>query len=214
MRVKICGLMRFGDVSAALNEGADAVGFVVNSPLSPRNLNFSRARRLMKSVGVFSTKVVVTSSGNPRGLFKICERIRPDALQLHYHTPQLIRLLRKERPDVKLILATQIRDESSLKRAEDSSRYADATLTDSPSATRMGGTGRVHDWGLTTKVRDAIYPHPLILAGGLTVSNVATAIAKVRPYGVDVSSGVERRIGVKDHEEIRRFIMKAKEAAS
>jgi phosphoribosylanthranilate isomerase len=75
----------------------------------------------------------------------------------------------------------------------------------------MGGTGKTHDWHLTALIRNAIHPHPLILAGGLTSKNVRRAIYEVRPFAVDVSSGVEKRVGVKDHEKIREFVMNAKE---
>jgi phosphoribosylanthranilate isomerase len=76
----------------------------------------------------------------------------------------------------------------------------------------MGGTGQVHDWNLTATVRKRIHPKPLILAGGLTPMNVRQAIRQVEPYGVDVSSVVERAIGVKDHKKIREFIANAKGA--
>jgi phosphoribosylanthranilate isomerase len=75
----------------------------------------------------------------------------------------------------------------------------------------MGGTGRTHDWNLTAALRNRIYPHPLILAGGLTPSNVQTAIRKVRPFAVDVSSGVEKTVGAKDLKKIGDFIKRAKE---
>lgn len=214
MQVKICGLMRLQDVKAALKEGADAFGFVVRSPTSPRNLPFSKAKKLMRVVGVFSTKVAVTSTHDTHDVLKICQEVKPDALQLHYHTPQLLQILRKKQPDTKLILATPIRDASSLRRAKISSHRCDAILADSPSPSGLGGTGKVHNWRLTARIRNAIYPRPLILAGGLTARNVATAIAEVKPYAVDVSSGVERSVGIKDHQKIRWFIMNAKEATS
>ncbi len=213
MRVKICGMMRLGDVSAAVNEGADAIGFVVETPSSPRNLPLTKAQQLMKAVRVFSTKVAVTSVHDPKRIAVICAKLRPDALQLHYHTPALVSMLRKKQPTTSLILAAGVRDVSSLKQAKSTSRYADAVLADSPSSTGIGGTGRTHDWGLTARIRNAIYPHPLILAGGLTPNNVKAAIGIVRPFAVDVSSGVEKTVGVKDHGKIREFIMNAKEAS-
>jgi len=211
MRVKICGLTRLEDVDAALNEGADALGFVVDSPASLRNLTFSKAKRLMKATRVFSTGVAVTSTRDPKHILKICTQLAPAALQLHYHTPKLIHLIRKREPSTKLILATPVRDKSSLRSAKTSSHYSDAILADSPSLTGMGGTGLVNDWRLTARIRSSISPHPLILAGGLTAKNVKSAIEKVKPFAVDVSSGVERSVGIKDHEKIREFIMNAKE---
>jgi phosphoribosylanthranilate isomerase len=206
--------MRLPDVDAALSEGADALGFVVDSPSSPRNLTLAKARMLMKAVRVFSSRVAVTSVRDSRRVLRICGELKPDAMQLHYHTPKTVHLLRNKHPTTKVILATMIRDLSSLREASDSASYSDAVLTDSPSPTGMGGTGRTYDWHLTAEVRKTIYPHPLILAGGLTPKNVRAAIREVRPYAVDVSSGVEREIGMKDKRKIREFIMNAKEAAS
>jgi len=214
LRVKICGLMRLGDVTAALNEGADAVGFVVDSPSSPRNLPLTKAQELMKAVRLFATKVMVTSSHDPRKIVRTCSKLKPDAVQLHYHTPELVRKLRKNQSSTSLILATGIRGTSSLKQAKSVSRYADAILADSPSTTGIGGTGRTHDWRLTARIRNTIRPHPLILAGGLTPSNVKGAIEIVNPFAVDVSSGVEKRVGVKDHGKIREFILNAKGSSS
>jgi len=211
MRVKICGLMRSKDVGASLDSGADALGFVVASPASRRNLPFEEARKLMKAVPMFATKVAVTSANDRQSVLKICSKLRPDALQLHHHRPELVRLVRRKHPETKLILATAIRDRSSLRHARWASGYSDAVLADSPSLSGMGGTGRTHDWNLTAALRDRIHPQPLILAGGLTPSNVRTAIRKVRPFAVDVSSGVEKTVGVKDPKKIREFIERAKE---
>lgn len=210
MQVKICGLMRSQDVKAALENGADALGFVVGSPSSPRNLALSQARRLMEKVPVFTTKVAVTSASDSESVLRICSKLKPDAVQLHQHQRELVHSVRKKRPDMRVILATAIRDHSSISRAKRTSRYSDAVLADSAGTGPMGGTGRTHDWRLTAALRNRIYPHPLILAGGLTPGNVRLAIRKVRPFAVDVSTGVEKRVGVKDHEKIRSFIDEAK----
>lgn len=211
VRVKICGLMRLSDVRAAVESGADALGFVVASPNSRRNLSITKAKKLVKSVPVFASKVAVTSSYDGKTLRKICAGLNPDALQLHRPTHKTTLEVRKERPEIKLILATPVRGKSSVVEAKKASQYSDAILTDSLSADSMGGTGRTHDWNLTAMIREEIFPHPLILAGGLTPDNVRLAIMKVRPYAVDVSTGVETRIGVKDPMKIRGFIRNAKE---
>jgi phosphoribosylanthranilate isomerase len=211
LRVKICGLMRQKDVRTALESGADAVGFVVASPSSPRNLSLERARRMMRAVPIFATKVIVTSANDPRTIRKICSASQPDALQLHHYNLGMIRKLRSTEPEMKLILATAVKDQSSLADAKRSSDYSNAVLADTPSASGTGGTGRVHDWKLTAKLRQTISPHPLIMAGGLTPKNVQLAIRMVRPFAVDVSSGVEREIGAKDPAKVHEFIMNAKE---
>jgi phosphoribosylanthranilate isomerase len=213
MRVKICGLMRSKDVRAAFDSGADAVGFVVASPSSRRNLPLDRARKLMKEVPIMTTKVAVTSAGDISSLQKICSNLRPDALQLHNHRRKLVELLRRRYPEMKLILATAISDSFALQRASRTSNYSDAVLADSQS-NGMGGTGRTHDWNLTATLRGMIYPHPLILAGGLTPDNVQRATRIVRPFAVDVSSGVERTVGAKDPRKIRDFVKRAKEVVN
>ena len=210
MRVKICGITRSKDVKAVADRGADALGFVVGSPSSSRNLSLARAHILMQNVPIFLAKVAVTSSQDPKAIFKICSRLNPDALQLHNYTVSMVRALSKSDERIQLILATPIHGKPSLEAARVASNYSDAVLADTPSSNAMGGTGRVHDWHLTAKIRNAIYPRPLILAGGLTPGNVKEAVRKVRPFAVDVSSGVEKRVGVKDHEKIREFIANAK----
>ena len=211
MRVKICGMMRQKDVDTAVDSGADAVGFVVGSPSSRRNLSLTEARSLMKRVPIFATKVAVTSSNDPKSIRRICSTLNPEALQLHRHNQDLIRIIRRTHPEIELILATAIRDLTSVLSAKRTSSYSDAVLADTPSRTGMGGTGRIHDWRLTASLRERIHPHPLIMAGGLTPSNVQLAIRKVKPFAVDVSSGVEQRIGVKNHVKVREFIMNAKD---
>jgi phosphoribosylanthranilate isomerase len=203
--------MRSQDLAAALESGADAVGFVVGSPSSRRNLELNQARKLIKRVPIFATRVAVTSTNDPKKVLRICSRLKPDAVQLHQHQQELVRLIRKKHPETELILATAIRDHSSLTRASWILNDSDAVLADTPGADGMGGTGRIHDWRLTADFRNRIYPHPLILAGGLTPSNVRLAIRTVKPFAVDVSTGVEKRIGVKDDRKIRDFINNAKE---
>ena len=208
MRVKICGLMRMLDITAALDYGADAVGLVVGTPTAQRNLPLAKARKLMKSIPPFATKVAVTTTSNLKLLNKICT-LNPNALQLHTYNARTIRTLRERRPELKIILATPIRDHESLSEAEQNTKYSDAILADSPSHTAIGGTGKSHDWKLTAELRRRIHPHPLILAGGLTVSNVRSAVETVRPYAVDVSTGVEERVGVKDHRKMKEFVTNA-----
>jgi|SRR5208282_221707 len=210
MRVKICGITRPRDLEAAIRYGADALGFVIGTPSSPRNLTINRAKRLMKQVPVFNMKVAVTSSTDLKTLRKISDILRPDALQLHNHSKAMVQALRNHNPHLPLILGAQI-DGQSITYAKRVSKYSDAIIADSPSNTGMGGTGRIHDWALTSRIRDVIYPRPLILAGGLTPMNVRSAIQKVRPYAVDVSSGVEKTKGVKDHMKMKEFVMNAKE---
>ena len=165
----------------------------------------------MKTVPIFATKVAVTSAKDPRSVVEICSQLKPDALQLHQYQQQLLGFIKRKHPDIRLIFARAIGNRASLGLASWTLRDSDAVLADSPSHSGIGGTGRTHDWNLAAALRDGIYPHPLILAGGLTPLNVQQAIRKVRPFAVDVSSGVEKKIGVKDPKKILDFVKNAKE---
>lgn len=211
MRVKICGITRPDDARIALDSGADALGFVVGSPASPRNVSLAEARKLMKSIPVFTSKVAVTSAGDYKTIKRICSTLNPDAVQLHRYTADLLQGIRENHPETELILATGIQT-PSIALISPLLSFGDAVLADTPTHNGLGGTGRTHDWKLSAKLRDRIQPLPLILAGGLTLSNIKAAIKAVRPYAVDVSSGVEKRPGVKDHVKVREFIRRAKAA--
>lgn len=211
MHVKICGMMRQKDIEAASNHGADAVGFVVGTPSSRRNLTLAKASELMKNVPIFTSTVAVTSTCDRKILQKIIVKLTPDVLQLHSPDLKTVSVISKRNPGLPLILATPIRNTESIAKAEVIAKYSDALIADSPSELGIGGTGRVHDWKLTAQLRNRIYPKPLILAGGLTVSNVREAIRKVKPFGVDVSSGVEKAIGIKDDCKMNEFIKRSKE---
>jgi phosphoribosylanthranilate isomerase len=210
MRVKICGMMRQEDIEAASDHGADAVGFVVGTPNSRRNLTLAVARELVENVPIFTSTVAVTSTCNRKVLQNIITKLNPDVLQLHSPDLKTVNDISKRNPGVRLILGTPIHNAESIVKAEVIAKYSDALIADSPSELGIGGTGRVHDWRLTARLRNRIYPKPLILAGGLTVSNVRDAIKKVKPFGVDVSSGVERAIGVKDDYKMKEFIKQSK----
>lgn len=212
MRVKICGLMRPRDVQVAVNQGADAVGFVVGTPISRRNLGLEKAKNLIKRVPVFTCSVAVTAASDPKSLQKIVKTLQADALQVHRCNLRTVDNIRKANPGLSIILPTAIHDPKSILDAETTVKFSDAIMAETPSPFGIGGTGRTHDWTLTRRLRSRIHPHPLILAGGLTPRNVRNAIETVRPYGVDVSSGVENKSGAKDHRKIKEFIEMAKEA--
>lgn len=214
VRVKICGIKSTGDLKAAVDAGADAVGFVVNVPESPRNIPLETVKKMMRIAPVFLETVIVTVPGSLNYLEKICEELNPSALQVHA-TNQIYQEVRERYPDTRLIGAIGTPKHGSLNTLDAAVRAAeivDAVLLDTSVPGKHGGTGKTHDWNLSRRVRDAIYPTPLILAGGLTPENVKQAVALVEPYAVDVSSGVEASPGVKDREKVYRFVKNAKEA--
>ncbi|MEM0382500.1 MAG: phosphoribosylanthranilate isomerase [Nitrososphaerota archaeon] len=202
VRVKICGVRRVEDALAAVEEGADAVGMVVGFPTSPRNLAIHEAIEIRRKIPVFVDAVLVTRADNPNPLWILVERIEPDAIQLYGQLP--VEEAKALAPSCRIIKPVRADMEPSGLNLSG----ADAVLLDSHSENLPGGTGRTHDWQAARMFRDQV-GLPLILAGGLKPSNVAEAVNVVRPYAVDVSSGVESAPGVKSRELIRGFIRAA-----
>jgi len=209
VKVKICGITREEDLESACKLGADMVGFIVGFTLSPRSISLERAKQLFNlvPVGVRSVLVIV-----PKSIEEILEaysHLKPDIIQVHGGFLDL-RSLKRRLPETKIVRAMLVIGVESIKRAIDEAAYFDGVLVDSHVAGKLGGTGVTHDWSISKLVRDAIYPKPLVLAGGLNPSNVAEAIKVVKPYAVDVSTSVELSPGVKDHAKIEAFIKEAK----
>jgi len=207
---KICGITRREDLATVAAAGADAVGFVVGVASSPRNLTMEKAKKIMEQAPVSIDKVVVTVPNSIDFLVKIYRELKPDAIQIHGESLSKATAIRERLYDVQLIKAIHAKSSDVVETAVKASKFFDAVLLDSFVRGKYGGTGVVHDWELSKRVKEAIFPKPLILAGGLTPENVKEAIRVVQPYGVDVSSGVELRHGIKDPEKVLAFIENAK----
>ncbi len=211
VRVKICGITRKEDLAVAVAAGADAVGFLVGVPSSPRNLTIERAETLLREVPVFVDSVVVTAPQSIDGLAKICEKLKPTAIQIHGKKNFEASEIRERIKHIRLIKTVYVTKDALNETAIEELKAFDAVLLDSFTRGQYGGTGRVHNWTLSRQIREAVAPLPLILAGGLKPENVKEAILTVQPYAVDVASGVELRPAVKDHEKVRAFVKNAKE---
>jgi phosphoribosylanthranilate isomerase len=211
VRVKICGITREEDLAVAVAAGADAVGFLVGVPSSPRNLTLERAERLLRQVPIFVDSVVVTAPQNIKGLVEICEGLKPTAIQIHGKKNFDASEIRERIKDTRLIKTVYVKTSSLNETVIEDLKTFDAVLLDSFTKGQYGGTGRVHDWTLSRQIKEAVAPLQVILAGGLKPENVKEAILTVQPYAVDVASGVELRPAVKDPEKIRTFVEKAKE---
>ncbi len=197
-------MMRDEDVLAA--DEADALGFVVDSPFSHRNLDHAEARRLIRLANAFQTTVAVTAERDFDTLSKIIEDVEPRALQFPFRpAPGTLERLREKYPRVRYVLSCR---PTIAHATPDDVR---TIIIDNAADDGYGGTGEITDWKRAAVMRDALVPRHLILAGGLTPENVADAIATVRPWGVDVSSGVETD-RAKDPAKITAFIEAAREA--
>lgn len=209
-RVKICGITSEHDLMTAVDAGADAVGFVVDVPSSPRNLTLDVAEKLMRLVPVFVDSIAVTVPESLASLKRVYEQLKPEGIQIHGEKFPEAHVIREVIPHTRLIKAIRSEPSDVDKSSFKVSVSFDAVLLDSYVSGKYGGTGIVHDWELSRHIRDKINPTPLILVGGLTPDNVEDAIRIVHPYAVDVSSGVESSPGVKDPSKIFEFVKNAK----
>ncbi len=201
-RVKICGIRTLEDARAAAEAGADAVGFVFWPP-SRRYVDPAEAARIARVLPPFVVRVGVFVNEPPEVVEEVARHVGLDAVQLHGdEPPEVCARLRR-----RVIKAIRARNINSLREA--AAYPVSALLLDTYVPDTYGGTGRTFDWSLAEAARHL--DRPLILSGGLTPTNVVEAIRRVRPYGVDVSSGVERD-GRKDPEKIRAFIAAVRRA--
>jgi phosphoribosylanthranilate isomerase len=203
VRVKICGITRVPDLHAACEAGADALGFVFYEK-SPRHVSIANAAVLLRELPPFVQSVGLFVNAGPAFIESVLQAVPLDLLQFHGdETPA--DCARFGRPYIKAVRVN--RDTDLLKCAADFDT-ARGLLLDAWVAGVPGGTGERFDWSLIPPD----LPRPVILSGGLTPDNVAEAVRRVRPWAVDVSSGVEVSKGVKDAHLIAQFIAKAKEA--
>ncbi|EMA51188.1 phosphoribosylanthranilate isomerase [Halococcus thailandensis] len=202
-RTKLCGLTRERDLDAAIDAGADMVGVVSRVPIeTPRELAPDRAAALVDRIPDSVTSVLVTMPETPDEGAALVERVAPDAIQVHGCSPAEIEEL-SERIAVPVIAGVDAVDDD----LDDYATVTDALVLDSTDEQGAGGTGETHDWARARKIV-ADLDAPVLLAGGLTPENVASAVETVAPFGVDVSSGIEDQqgTGTKDHAKLQRFV--------
>ena len=207
VRVKICGLTNLEDARVAIDAGAHALGFIFFAG-SPRHVTPPAAARIISQLPPFVSKVGVFVNESFDSILQVSRTTGIDAIQLHGdETPELCEALKRE--GLKVIKAFRMKDQSSLPSVQSFS--VSAFLLDSYVPGQLGGTGAKFNWDLA--IQAAAFGTPIILAGGLVPENVRDAVAKVAPYGVDVSSGVESAPGTKDHAKVRAFIGNAARGA-
>lgn len=202
-RVKMCGITRPQDGLAAATAGADAIGLVFYGK-SPRNVSLDQAGAIARALPPFVSSVALFVNPTPAEVDAVLQQVRPDVLQFHgEESPEFCRSF-----GVPYLKAARVRPDSDL--LQFAALYADAQgfLLDAWSEAGHGGTGERFDWNLIP----ASLPKPLILAGGLSPENVRQAIETVRPWAVDVSSGIEQSKGIKDAARIAAFMKEVENA--
>ena len=208
--VKICGITNIDDARVAIDAGADMLGFIFYPP-SPRYVTPEQAREIISAVRRLSSVVCIVGVFVNESLAHIravMETASLDLAQLHgQESPEFVREFGTRA--YKSIQATDLDTARALManyRAAVNGNQP-AFIADAPPAKLPGGNGMVADWSVA---REMASQFPILLAGGLKVGNVREAIEMVQPYGVDVSSGVERAAGLKNHAKVREFIKQVK----
>ena len=200
VKVKVCGMTSLKDALVAVEGGADAVGFIFYKK-SPRSVTMKTVREIVLELPPFVDTVGVFVDETAEQINKISDYCNLDIIQLHGdESPTFCKKIRR-----KVIKAFRIKDMQSVKKL--SSFQVSGFLLDTFSDNLHGGTGKVFDWNLALPAKKF---GPVIMAGGLTPNNVQQAVRQIRPYGVDVCSGVESEPGIKDHKKVRAFLNNAK----
>jgi phosphoribosylanthranilate isomerase len=202
IRVKICGITNLRDALTAAEMGADAVGFVFYSQ-SPRSVSPKEVKDIIRQLPPFLTTVGVFANQEENEIRQALDDSGIDIIQLQGDEPPDLCV----RLGYRVIKAIRVRDHKSIN--EMISYRVRAFVLDAYHEDQLGGTGQSFDWSLAVQAKKF---GQIILAGGLTPENVVQAIQLVTPCGVDVSSGVEHRVGQKDPDKIKRFIKSAKTA--
>jgi len=203
IKVKICGITNIEDALIAQDAGADMLGLIFAE--SPRKITVDIARDILAKISDRIETVALFVNEDEGVVKRTLNKLkRIDLIQFHGDETQAYC---RQFNDKKIIKAFRVKDEGVLKDIEAFGR-PDILLLDAFSKEQFGGTGKRVDWNIALKAKD--HGVPLLLSGGLNPDNVSTAIEKVRPYGVDVSSGVEKEPGKKDPLLVRSFIRKAK----
>ncbi len=202
-RIKICGITNLEDARAAIDYGADALGFIL-VPDSPRYVK----GRLDVSRDLAHLPAFISTVGVYRDYEETVNAVGRWFTAIQFYDNSLPRRILTTRFTIR---AYRIKDGSSLDEIERTEHEANTLLLDTYHEDKLGGSGETFNWELAVEAKRR-FNKPIILAGGLTPENVGDAIAAVRPYAVDVSSGVEAEPGRKDHARLKAFIKAVREA--
>lgn len=207
-RIKICCIADRSEADLAIRHGASAIGLVAEMPSGPGPIPDEAILDIARYVPPPIATFLLTSHTTAQGIIDHHRRTRTNTIQIVDEIEERAYLqIRAALPGVKLVQVIHVRDESSVDEAAEIAEFVDAILLDSgnPSLAvkELGGTGRKHDWNLSRKIVETA-DKPVFLAGGLNAANVGQAIRTVRPFGLDICSGV-RTDGKLDEQKLREF---------
>ena len=200
VQVKICGITRLVDAEAAVFWGANALGFIFAK--SPREITPQKAKEIIRRISPFVKTVGVFVNEQPENIMKIMNFCGLDLAQLHGDEPASACFELAPR----VIKAFRVRGEETLTEIMDYKGHVSAILLDTYQKGLNGGTGKHFDWQLAIKAKEKGIP--MVLSGGLKPENIRKALERVNPSAIDVSSGIEKSPGIKDHERMKMFMEK------
>ncbi len=215
-RVKICCISTLEEAWIAINHGASALGLVSEMPSGPGVIQESLIAEIARMIPPFVSSVLLTSKRSPSEIIEQQRRCGINAIQICDDLdPDGIDEVSSALPGINLIKVIHVQGEASIEEAKTVSQYVDGILLDSGSkegsVVELGGTGRTHNWEISRRIVEAVEA-PVILAGGLNPGNVSEAIRLVKPYAVDVCSGV-RTGGSLDSDKLQSFISQVRGSA-
>lgn len=204
-RVKICGITRVEDALCAADNGADSIGLVFHQK-SPRAIDISQALKIKQALPPFVTVTALMMDEQTAWVDEVVNLVKPDLLQFHGdECPE--DCIRYDIPYIKVIAMSGLQN---LQAYMDCYPHAQGFLLDSHDVGQQGGSGKTFNWNkIPTEIR-----HSIILAGGINPENVYQAIVDIKPWAVDLSSGVEQSKGIKDPQKIQQLMNEVKRADS
>jgi len=206
MKCKICGTGSFADLRCAVDAGADAVGFLMGiTHVTQDAVTPEEAAAMIRTLPPFIEPVAVTHLQDAPSIIDMTQQSGCTTLQIQNTiSPNDIAMIRNALPYIRILKAVHVMDMSAIETAKEVAAYADAIILDTRTPDRLGGTGLTHDWSISAKIV-ASAEIPVILAGGLTPENVTAAIRQVRPYAVDVHTGVKKN-NIRDALKTKAFV--------
>ncbi|MFC2162847.1 phosphoribosylanthranilate isomerase [Candidatus Altiarchaeota archaeon] len=207
MLVKVCGITNVKDALMVVDQGADAVGVIIDVPVeTPRKISIGKAAEIRRALrNISHTFITVMMPEKVDEVLNVVKRIGPDGVQLHgTESPEFLEELREsiEGYIIKTVHASSNLDMDYVKAVAE---HADMMLVDTLKDGKVGGTGSGHDRSIDLRIKE-LTGKPLIASGGINSDNVAQVIGKVAPYAVDVSSGVESSQGIKSKKKVAEFM--------
>jgi phosphoribosylanthranilate isomerase len=207
VRIKMCGVTRLVDAEVAVKAGVDALGFIFHEK-SPRDLEPEQARQIIERLPPFIDTVGVFVDKKRREVEEIIQYCCLNYAQLHgKEDPKYCERLARFAAPCRVLKAFRVNSALTAADIAPYDHHVKGYLLDTYHGQMAGGTGETFDWGLIETLN---LGRPLLLAGGLDPDNILAALAAVRPYGVDVNSGVEKKPGIKDHNLIQTFVRRVR----